>query len=169
MAEQTDTASPFVLLEWTGAGSKHIATELGNAFLITRSITRVPSDIWAIARPWNEDLIVPATQILSDKEKELGRIIEHGVKVEVENVPESKGPGGKVLSPARKVSKIVEAKDLKDLPDSEARAILSKIVDPAVLNGYLEDPSLDDKQALKGAIERRLKEVEEKGSKKGKE
>lgn len=172
MAEtnETETApSPFVLLEWTGVGAKHIATEIGNAFLIPKSVTRVARGIWEIAREWHLDLIVPASQILTDTEKNLGRIIEHAIKVTTENVPEVKGPGGKIVTPARKVSKIVDAKDLKDLQDSEARALLSKIVDPAVLKGYLEDPELDGKDALKGAIDRRLKEVGEKGSKKGKE
>jgi hypothetical protein len=53
-----------------------------------------------------------------------------------------------------------------DLPDSEARAILEKIVDPSVLETYLTSPELDDKPALKGAVDRRLSEVKEKGSKK---
>lgn len=166
--EPETAASPFVLLEWTGAGAKHLATEAGNSFLIPRSVTRVPAPIWEIARPWHTDLIVPASAILSDKEKDLGRIIEHGVNVSVETIPEVKGPGGKVVAPARKVSKVVDSKDLKDLPDSEARALLSKIVDPVVLQGYLEDPALDGLPSLKGAIERRLTEVKEKGTKKDK-
>lgn len=169
MAETTETeitVSPFVLLEWTGLGGKHIATEIGNAFLIPRAVTPVAREIWEIAREWHTDLIVPASQILSDTEKNLGRIIEHAVKIATENIPEAKGPGGKVITPARKVSKIVEAKDLKDLPDSEARALLAKIVDVAVLQAYLDSSELDAFAALKGAIERRIKEVEEKGTKK---
>lgn len=169
MAENTETEIPapaFVLLEWTGLGAKHLATDAGNAFLIPRSITRVATPIWEIARPWHTDLIVPAGEILSDKDKELGRIIEHSVTVAVENVPERKGPGGTVTAPARRSTKVTAAKDLKDLSDSEARTLLTKIVDPVTLEGYLKDPELDGLPSLKGAIERRLKEVQEKGSKK---
>jgi len=167
MAETQEPEIPAnVLIEWTGIGAKHLSTEVGNAFLIPRSITRVPTAVWEIVRPWNMDLIVPASQILSDKERDIGRIIEHSVTVTTENIPERKGPGGKVEAPARKTAKVTAAKDLKDLPDTEARALLSKIVDPVTLQGYLEDPELDGMDSLKGAIERRLTEVQKKGSKK---
>ena len=48
----------------------------------------------------------------------------------------------------------------------EARALLEKIVDPAILEAYLESPDLDDKPALKGAIDRRLSDVKDKGASK---
>lgn len=155
------------LIEWTGIGIKHIATPEGNATCFPGSVTPVPKVIWATCREWFKDLIVPSRGSVDQKALDHGRFIEHHLKVEVVEVPEKKGPGGKVVEEATTEIRI-GVKDLADLEDSEARQIIEKIVDPAVLTGYLESEVLDSKASLKGAIERRLKVVEEKGSKGGK-
>lgn len=155
------------LIEWTGVGAKHIATEHGNAFCIPKSITPIPSEIWSVARGWYSDLIVTSAASVDQKDLDHGRFIEHHLKAKVVEVPEKKGPGGKVVEEAH-TETVLEVKDLADLEDSEARKIIDKIVDPAILTAYLENPELDSKASLKGAIERRLKVVEEKGSKGGK-
>jgi hypothetical protein len=158
--------SDKILIEWTGKGAQHIATEHGKVFMIPEAITPVPLIIWETARPWLKDLIVVEGTILTEEQSSQGRFIEHAAKVTIEEVPEKKGQGGKVLEPKTTKATITDVKDLADLPDSEARAILSKIVDPAVLEEYLTSTELDDKPALKGAVDRRLTEVKEKGSKK---
>lgn len=159
-----------VLLEWTGIGAKHIATALGNAFMIPKSVTPVPVAVWELARPWivAAGLLVPSKDGVSQEALDHGRIIEHGVKVEVIATPAKKGPGGKILEDATNVTTITAAKDLMDLPDSEARALISKIFDPLLLKSYLESPAMDAFPGLKGAIERQLKSVEAGGKKKGK-
>lgn len=153
------------LIEWTGLGAKHLATEHGNAFCIPKAITPIPLAIWNTARPWVKDLIVTSKGAVEQVDLDHGRFIEHHLKVEVVEVPEKKGPGGKVLEEATTETRI-EAKDLADLEDSEARKMIALIVDPEILKGYLENPDLDSKASLKGAIERRLKEVEDKGTRK---
>lgn len=158
--------SDNILIEWTGDGAQHIATEHGKVFMIPKAITPVPLIVWETARPWFKDIIVPKGTILTAEQISQGRFIEHAATVKVEDVPEKKGPGGKILEAATSKATITDVKDLADLPDSDARAILEKIVDPAVLGAYLESPELDDKPALKGAIERQMKAIEEKGSKK---
>jgi hypothetical protein len=158
--------SENILIEWTGKGAQHIATEHGKVFMIPEAITPVPIAIWETARPWFKDLIVTKGTVLTSEQASQGRFIEHAAKVEVEDVPAKKGPGGKVLETATSKATITDVKDIVDLPDSEARAILEKIVDPSVLETYLTSPELDDKPALKGAVDRRLSEVKEKGSKK---
>lgn len=157
--------SDNILIEWTGDGAHHIATEHGRVFMIPKAITPVPLIVWETARPWFKDIIVPKGAILTAEQISHGRFIEHAAAVKVEEVPEKKGPGGKVVEAASTKATITEVKDLADLPDSEARAILEKIADPAVLNAYLTSSELDDKPALKGAVERQLKVVEEKGTK----
>lgn len=152
--------SEHILIEWTGKGAQHIATEQGKVFMIPEAITPVPLAIWETARPWFRDLIVPKGTILTDTQQSQGRFIEHAAKVEVEEIPAKKGQA------ATSKATITDVKDLADLPDSEARVLLDKIVDPAVLEAYLTSTELDDKPALKGAIDRRLVEVKEKGSKK---
>ena len=165
MSETTEKTLPEnVLIEWTGIGAKHIATEHGNAFLIPKAVTPVPVAVWETARPWVANLIIPNASAVSEADLNHGRFIEHHVKSETVVVPEKKGPGGKVTEPGSTTSKITDAKDLADLPDSEARLLIGKIVDPRILQGYLESESLDDKPALKGAIERQIKEVESKGA-----
>jgi hypothetical protein len=166
--KENETLAENVLLEWTGIGAKHIATEAGNAFLIPGAVTPVPVAIWAIARPWNLPLIITDKNTVSEEHLKHGRLLEHYVKAETSEVPEKRGPGGKVTEEARVVTKITGAKDLQDLPDSEARKLLDKIVDIAVLQGYLDNPELDAFPGLKGAIERRITTVEEKGKGKGK-
>lgn len=158
--------SDNILIEWTGKGAHHIATEHGKVFMIPEAITPVPLTVWEAFRAWNKDLIVPKGTILTETQKSQGRFIEHAATVKVEEVPEKKGPGGKVVEQAAVKATITDVKDLADLPDSEARPLLEKIVDVEVLTAYLESPDLDDKPALKGAIERQIKAVEEKGSKK---
>lgn len=158
--------SENILIEWTGKGAQHIATEHGKVFMIPEAVTPVPLVVWETARPWFKDQIVAKGTVLTQEQREQGRFIEHAAEIKVEEVPEKKGPGGKVVEAASTKATITEVKDLADLPDSEARAILEKIVDPAVLNAYLTSPELDDKPALKGAVERQLKVVEEKGTKK---
>lgn len=153
------------LIEWTGLGIKHIATPEGNAICLPGAITPVPTAIWALSRDWFKDLIVTSTAGIDKKDLDHGRFIEHHVKVSVEEIPEKKGPGGKVVKEAS-TGTVVEAKDLADLEDSEARKIIDKIVDPLILEGYLANDALDSKASLKGAIERRLKVVEEKGKRK---
>ena len=167
MSEETKSELPEnVLIEWTGIGAKHIATEAGNVFLIPKAVTPVPVAVWSIARPWVESLIVKDTRALPDAELNEGRFVEHHVKAETTVIPEKKGPGGKIVESAVTTVQITEAKDLGDLPDSEARALVAKIVDPLLLQGYLDSPALDDKPGLKGAIERRITEIETKGTKK---
>lgn len=154
-----------VLIEWTGLGAKHIATEKGNAFCIPKAITPIPVEIWSLARNWHKDLIVTNPALVEQVALDHGRFVEHHVKVSTVEVPEKKGPGGKVVEEAT-TETVLDAKDLADLEESEARTVIGKIVDPAILQGYLENPELDSKTSLKGAIERRLKVVEEKGERK---
>ena len=149
------------LIEWTGKGIKHIATEAGNAILYPGAITPVPKEIWGIARGWVAHLIVESAFGTEQKHLDEGRFIEHFVKVSTEEIPEKKGPGGKVVEEAR-TETVVEAKDLADLPESEAKKIIAKIVDLEILKAYSESPSLDGKTAITGAIERQIKAVEEK-------
>lgn len=158
--------SDKILIEWTGLGGQHIATEHGKVFMIPKAVTPVPVAVWEVARPWFQDTIVLKGTVLTKEQEDQGRFIEHAAKVEIEEVPEKKGPGGKILEKASTKTMLSDIKDLADLPDSEARAILEKIVDTAILTEYLDSPDLDDKPALKGAVERQLKAVEEKGSKK---
>lgn len=158
--------SENILIEWTGIGAQHIATEHGKVFMIPKAITPVPLAIWETARPWFADIIVPKGTVLTKEQESQGRFIEHAAEVKVEQVPEKKGPGGKIVEKATSKATITNVKDLADLPDSEARPLLEKIVDPAVLTAYLESPELDDKPALKGAVERQLKVIEDKGTKK---
>lgn len=160
--------SDKILIEWTGEGAQHIATEHGKVFMIPKAITPVPLIVWETARPWFKDLIVAKGTVLTQEQESQGRFIEHAAKVEVEEIPAKKGQGGKILEPKTSKATITDVKDLSDLPDSEARALLDKIVDPAVLESYLTSTELDDKPALKGAIDRRLVEVKEKGTKKAK-
>lgn len=155
------------LIEWSGQGIKHIATPAGNATLLPGAVTPVATAVWAIARPWLESLIVKSLDAVSEVDKKHGRIVEHFLKAETVEVPEKKGPGGKVIEDAHNETKIVIAKDLGDLSDSDARAIIGKIVDPAILEGYLASEALDGK-GLKDAIERRIKAIAEKGAGKGK-
>ena len=154
------------LIEWTGLGAKHIATQEGNAFFIPGAITPVPVAVWQIARPWVKDLIVEDARSLEQKDKDNGRFVEHFVSVEAVEIPEKKGGGGKIVEEAR-TEYSVSAKDLSDLKDSEARAVIAKIVDIAVLESYLTSEALDAFPALKGAIERQIKDVNEKGTPKG--
>lgn len=169
MSETAEATIPEnVLIEWTGIGAKHIATPDGNAFLIPKAVTPIPTAIWATARPWVQGLIIESKDKASEAQLNDGRFIEHHVKIKTTEIPEKKGPGGKVIEDARVSVEIVEAKDLADLPDSEARALISKIVDPLILQGYLDSPSLDSFPGLKGAIERQIKDVETKGKGKGK-
>ena len=149
------------LIEWTGTGIKHIATGAGNAILYPKAITPVPKEIWEIARDWVSHLIVESVVGVDPKHIEDGRIVEHFVKVTKEEIPEKKGPGGKVVEEARTAT-VVEATDISKLKDSEAKKIIEKIVDLEILAAYAESPALDDRPALKGAIERQIKEVEEK-------
>ena len=153
------------LIEWTGVGAKHLATDKGNAFCIPKAITPVPVEVWAIARAWYKDLIVLSKNDVSKEDLDYGRFIEHHIKATTVEVPEKKGPGGKVLEEAS-TETVLEAKDLADLEESQARKIIDMIVDPAILTAYLDNPDLDSKASLKGAIERRLKVVEEKGERK---
>lgn len=158
--------SDKILIEWTGDGAQHIATEHGKVFMIPKAITPVPLDVWETARPWFKDSIVPKGTVLTAEQLSQGRFIEHAATVEVVETAAEKGPGGKIVKAATSKAKISDVKDLADLADSEARAILEKIVDPVVLSEYLKSPELDDKPALKGAIERQRQTVLEKGSKK---
>lgn len=165
MSEVSEKTLPEnVLIEWTGIGAKHIATEHGNAFLIPKAVTPIPVAVWATARPWVANLIISSTSAAMEAELNEGRLIEHHVKSETVVVAEKKGPGGKVVEPGSTTVQITDAKDLADLPDSEARALISKIVDPLILEAYLDSPSLDDKPGLKGAIERQIKDVDVKGN-----
>lgn len=165
MSEAAEKTLPEnVLIEWTGLGAKHIATEHGNAFLIPQAVTPIPVAVWATARPWVSGLIIESASKVSEAQLKEGRFIEHHVKSETVVVADKKGPGGKITEPGSTAVQITDAKDLADLPDSEARLLIGKIVDPRILQGYLESESLDDKPALKGAIERQIKEVESKGA-----
>ena len=167
-AEEEKLAS-HVQIEWTGIGAKHVATPKGNAFMIPRAVTPIPREVWELARPWIEasGIIISSRTQATQEQLDDGRIIEHGIKVEVTNTPAKKGPGGKILEEGSSTAKITEALALQDMPDSEARALIQKTFDPILLKEYLDSPELDAFPALKGAIERQLKVVEAGGKKKG--
>lgn len=167
----SDTQEPkiagHVHIEWTGIGAKHIQTEFGSAFLIPRSVTPVRTEVWEAARPWLASLIINDTKSHTDAQLADGRLLEHGITVEVVTIPAVKGPGGKIMSEASSTTKITSAKDLMDMADSEARAIIAKIFDIRILQEYLESPEMDAFAGLKGAIERRIVVIEKNGAKKG--
>lgn len=156
-----------VHVEWTGIGAKHIQTEAGSAFMIPKSVTPVRTEVWEIARPWVASLIITDTKSVTEAQLSEGRFLEHGITVEVVSTPAKKGPGGKIVEEGSTSTKITSAKDLMDMADSEARAIISKIFDIRILQEYLESPDMDAFAGLKGAIERRIVEIEKKGAKKG--
>lgn len=150
-AKAAEIQATHALIEWTGDGIKHFTHELhGSAFCIPGAITPVPVELWTAVRDWVKDLIVEDAKSLDDATKKQGRFVEHYVTVK-------KGPGGRVAS--------VAAKDLVNLSDSEARAMVAKMVDIELLTAYLDSEDLDGRDVVKGAIERRIKEVEAKGSK----
>lgn len=157
--------SDNALIEWTGIGATHIATPEGNAFCIPKAITPIPVAIWTIAREWNKHLIIASESEATKEQLDHGRFIEHHAEVTTETVDAKKGPGGKIIEEASTTT-VIEAKDLADLAETEARKVIGKIVDPQILQGYLDNPALDALPGLKGAIERRLKVIEEKGKKK---
>lgn len=164
-AEEEKLAS-HVHIEWTGIGAKHINTEEGSAFLIPKSVTPVHPAVWEIARPWLVGLIIKDPRACTEAELNDGRLIEHGFTVDTVVVPPKKGPGGKILEEGTSSTKITSAKDLQDMEDSVARALIAKIFDIAILQEYLTSSVLDASPGLKGAIERRIVEIEKKGAKK---
>jgi hypothetical protein len=149
-AKAAEIQATHALIEWTGDGIKHFTDGVTSAFCIPGAITPVPVELWTTVRDWVKDLIVEDVKSIDEATKKQGRFVEHHVTVK-------KGPGGRVAS--------VSAKDLVNLSDSEARAMVAKMVDPALLNAYLDSEDLDGRDVVKGAIERRIKEVEAKGSK----
>jgi len=151
VAKAEEIKGTHALIEWTGKGIKHFTSEgVGSAFCIPGAITPVPLDLWEVVRDWVKDLIVTDTASLSQEVKDQGRFVEHHLAVK-------KGPGGRIAG--------LVAKDLVDLTDSEARDIVKKIVDIQILTEYLDAPELDGRDVVKGAIERRIKEVEKNGTK----
>lgn len=150
-AKVDESKASHALIEWTGLGIKHFkADNVGEAFCIPGAVTPVPVELWAAVRDWVKDLIVEDAGDLSKAAKDAGRFIEHHVVIK-------KGPGGRVSA--------VLAKDLPDLQDSEARALIAKMFDTELLTAYMDDGRLDGRPALLGAVERQIREIEKNGTK----
>lgn len=114
MSEETPILSENVIIEWTGDCIKHIPERI----ILNTGTNEVPRKLWEASRWMVEDLI--ATGPLDDKARKEGRIIEHGIDATTEQVPEKKGPGGKVVEEAKTVTKIKTAKGLADYDQEKA-------------------------------------------------
>lgn len=138
--EIEETASEFVLVEWTGTNLKFLLDPI----YLQHGINRIPVAFWTENRRHFLDKIVTVDQFLSEADRKAGRIIERFATVETskETVPARKGPGGMVLEPASTVSTTVvkKAKDIQNLAPSEAVSIVSQIFDMALLKSLNKLP-----------------------------
>ena len=115
MSEETKpkTLSESVILEWTGDNIKHVPENI----VLNTGTNEVPRKSWEASRWMVEDLIAKNP---TEAERKEGRIIEHGIDATTEQVPEKKGPGGKVIEEAKTITKIKAAKGLADYDQEKA-------------------------------------------------
>lgn len=137
-----------MIVKWNppNGGLFVVPNDNGNDLVLQPGPNEVPTATWKTSRRHVLDRI------------ERGDIVEVGVELATESVPEKKGPGGKVLEPAQEEGGLKTVTEFAGLGINEASALALETTSLVTLKAWLEP---ETRGAVATALRKQIQKMED--------